>query len=72
MPACSGKQLADIKPGGNCMNFKLRDEKTGGDLLLFTEEAGFDRLYFSRDRFNKYFTIAWNPGDSQTITIGPG
>lgn len=51
------------------MKFKLRDEKTGGDLLLFTEEDGFDRLYFSRDRFNKYFTIAWNPGNSQTVTI---
>jgi AraC-like DNA-binding protein len=51
------------------MKFKLRDEKTGGDLLLFTGEAGFDRLYFSRDRFNKYFTIAWNPGDSQTVII---
>ena len=51
------------------MKFKLRDEKTGGDLLLFTGESGFDRLYFSRDRFNKYFTIAWNPGDSQIVTI---
>src|SRR5882762_1084524 len=51
------------------MKFKLRDEKTGGDLLLFTGESGFDRLYFSRDRLNKYFTIAWNPGDGQTVTI---
>jgi AraC family transcriptional activator of pobA len=51
------------------MKFKLRDEKTGGDLLLFTGESGFDRLYFSRDRLNKYFTIAWNPGESQIVTI---
>ncbi len=51
------------------MKFKLRDDKTGGDLLLFKEEDGFDRLYFSRDRFNKYFTIAWNPGEKQTVTI---
>ncbi|MFC0774079.1 AraC family transcriptional regulator [Terrimonas alba] len=51
------------------MKLKLRDEKTGGDLLLFKEEEGFDRLYFSRDRSNKYFTIAWNPGQAQTVTI---
>jgi AraC family transcriptional activator of pobA len=51
------------------MKLKLRDEKTGGDLLLFTKEAGFDRLYFSRDRSTKYFTIAWNPGQSQTVII---
>ncbi len=35
-----------------------------GVLLLFKEEDGFDRLYFSRDRAYKYFTIAWNPGES--------
>lgn len=51
------------------MKLKLRDEKTGGDFLLFKEENGFDRLYFSRDRQNKYFTIAWNPGPTQTVTI---
>src|SRR5579862_7790143 len=51
------------------MKLKIRDEKTGGDLLLFKEENNFDRLYFSRDRVNKYFTIAWNPGESQKVTI---
>ncbi|OQP60691.1 AraC family transcriptional regulator [Niastella vici] len=51
------------------MRYKIQDTKTGGDLLLFKEEAGFDRLFFSRDRFNKYFTIAWNPGESQTVNI---
>src|SRR5689334_936214 len=51
------------------MKFKLSDEKTGGDLLLFCKETSFDRMVFSRDRFNKYFTIAWNPGESQTVTI---
>jgi AraC-like DNA-binding protein len=51
------------------MKLKIRDDKTGGDLLLFKDEEGFDRLYFSRDRFNKYFTIAWNPGESQILTI---
>lgn len=51
------------------MKLKLRDEKTGGDLLLFKEESDFDRLYFSRDRSNKYFTIAWNSGPAQTVII---
>jgi len=51
------------------MRYILNDEKTGGDLLLFKQEPNFDRLYFSRDRFNKYFTIAWNPGEQQTVTI---
>ena len=51
------------------MKLKIRDDKTGGDLLLFKEENHFDRIYFSRDRANKYFTIAWNPGESQTVTI---
>lgn len=51
------------------MKLKLTAEHTGGELLLFKEEAGFDRLFFTRDRFNKYFTIAWNPGADQRVTI---
>lgn len=51
------------------MNLKLKAESTGGELLLFKGEAGFDRMVFSKDRFNKYFTIVWNPGESQTVTI---
>ncbi|WP_111593406.1 helix-turn-helix domain-containing protein [Chitinophaga dinghuensis] len=51
------------------MKLKLTAENTGGELLLFKEEAGFDRQFYSKDRFNKYFTIAWNPGESQTVTI---
>jgi AraC-like DNA-binding protein len=51
------------------MVLKFKDDKTGGDLLLVKSEEGFDRLYFSRDRFNKYFTIALNPGPGQTVTI---
>lgn len=51
------------------MKLTLKEENTGGELLLFKEEAGFDRLPFTKDRFNKYFTIAWNPTESQTVTI---
>jgi len=51
------------------MRLKLTAENTGGELLLFKDEAAFDRLFFSKDRFNKYFTIAWNRAESQTVTI---
>lgn len=51
------------------MRLKLREENTDGELLLFKGEAGFDRLFFTKDRFNKYFTIAWNTAESQTVTI---
>jgi AraC family transcriptional activator of pobA len=51
------------------MKLKLREENTGGELLLFKDETGFDRLFFTRDKFNKYFTIAWNMGENQTVTI---
>ncbi len=40
-----------------------------GDLLLYKSEKGFDRMCFGQDRFNRYFTIAWNPGKTQTVII---
>jgi AraC family transcriptional activator of pobA len=51
------------------MKLKLQDPKTGGDLFLIKDEQQLDRLYYSRDRNNKYFTIAWNTGEAQTVTI---
>lgn len=51
------------------MKLKLKEENTNGELLLFKEEDGFGRLPLTRDRFEKYFTIAWNPSESQTIMI---
>ena len=51
------------------MKLIITDKKTGGDLLLLRNEEDFDRLYYGRDRNNKYFTIAWNYGKKQTITI---
>ena len=51
------------------MKFKLKEENTDGELLFFKDEKTFDRLVFSKDRFNKYFTIAWNTGENQTVTI---
>lgn len=51
------------------MKLKISEEKTNGELLFFKEEPSFSRLFYSKDRFDKYFTIAWNPGENQTITI---
>lgn len=51
------------------MKLSVQEENTGGELLLFKEEAGFDRQVYQKDRHNKFFTIAWNPGESQTVTI---
>ncbi len=38
----------------NSNEAKAQEENTGGELLLFKEEAKLDRLAFSRDRSNKY------------------
>jgi AraC family transcriptional activator of pobA len=51
------------------MKLSLTDQKTGGDLLLLSGEQNFDRLFYSRDKERKYFTLAWNRGIKQTITI---
>ncbi|HTE00413.1 MAG TPA: helix-turn-helix domain-containing protein [Mucilaginibacter sp.] len=51
------------------MKLTITDHKTGGDLLLLSGEPNFDRLFYSRDKDKKYFTIAWNHGEKQTITI---
>jgi AraC-like DNA-binding protein len=51
------------------MRLKVKEENTGGELLLFKDDAGFDRLFFTRDLFSKYYTIAWNTAESQTVTI---
>lgn len=51
------------------MKLTITHHKTGGDLLLVRGESDFDRLYYSRDKDRKYFTIAWNHGERQTVTI---
>ena len=51
------------------MKLSVSDLNTGGDLLLFYNETQFDRLFYTRDNDHKYFTIAWNRGEKQTITI---
>lgn len=51
------------------MKFLFKDNATQGELLLTSGEEHFDRLFFVRDRHNKYLTIAWNRGASQEVTI---
>ncbi|MFB6454775.1 helix-turn-helix domain-containing protein [Chitinophaga sp. Hz27] len=51
------------------MKLKISDDRTGGELLLMKDEAAIDRKPYMRDRFHKYFTIVWNPGPDQTVTI---
>ena len=51
------------------MKLTLTDPKTGGALTLFKGEAAIESPFYKRDHDNKYFTIAWNKGKQQTITI---
>ncbi|MGI4821650.1 MAG: helix-turn-helix domain-containing protein [Janthinobacterium lividum] len=51
------------------MKLALTDQQTGGDLLLISEEAGFDHRFYSRDAAKPYFTIAWNSGPAQAVDI---
>jgi AraC family transcriptional activator of pobA len=51
------------------MKLSVSDPKTGGDLLLLNNETDFDRQFYTRDFDYKYFTIAWNRGEKQTVTI---
>lgn len=51
------------------MKFEYRNNKSGGDLRLCLEDTTFDRAFFSRDRAQKYLTIAWNRGPSQRVVV---
>ena len=51
------------------MKLAITDKKTGGDLILLKDETDLDHLFYSRDKGKKYFTIAWNRGSEQTISI---
>lgn len=51
------------------MRLSLTDTLSGGDLLLIHDEPGFDRYSYSRDQDKKYFTLAWNKGADQAVTI---
>ena len=42
---------------------------TKGELHLIERELQFDRLFYERDRKEKFLTIAWNQGNGQNVTI---
>ncbi len=51
------------------MKLHYTDPVSAGELHLTLHEAGFDRLFFQRDRKDKFLTIAWNNGPGQVVTI---
>lgn len=51
------------------MKLHYTDPISGGELHLTIHEAGFDRLFFQRDRKDKFLTIAWNDGPPQAVTM---
>lgn len=55
--------------GAGDLNFEYRNQQSGGDLRLYLEDSAFDRAFFTRDRTQKYLTIAWNRGSSQRVMV---
>jgi AraC-like DNA-binding protein len=51
------------------MKYQYIDAHTQGQLHLVKEEKTFDRLFFIRDRKDKFLTIAWNNGPAQKVVI---
>ena len=51
------------------MKLHYIDPISAGELHLTIHEVSFDRLFFQRDRKDKFLTIAWNDGPQQTVTI---
>jgi AraC family transcriptional regulator, transcriptional activator of pobA len=55
--------------GAGDLNFEYRNQQSGGALRLYLEDSTFDRAFFTRDRAQKYLTIAWNQGPSQRVVV---
>jgi AraC family transcriptional regulator, transcriptional activator of pobA len=51
------------------MKLSLSDPKTGGKLTLYNGAAEIESPFYKRDHDNKYFTIAWNKGKQQPVSI---
>jgi AraC family transcriptional activator of pobA len=51
------------------MKINYKDKITDGQFNLTIQEPEFDRLFFVRDRKDKFLTIAWNSGPDQKVTI---
>jgi AraC family transcriptional activator of pobA len=46
-----------------------KNKLSGGELRLTDAEPVFDRIFYGKDRKDKLLTIAWNRGDTQSMTI---
>jgi AraC family transcriptional regulator, transcriptional activator of pobA len=51
------------------MQLVFKNKQTNADFLLTIEEKSFDRAFFTRDREQKYLTIAWNLGAAQKVVV---
>jgi AraC-like DNA-binding protein len=51
------------------MKLEYKNSKTIGECRLIFEELTFDRQFYGKDRKDKLLTIAWNNGESQTVSI---
>jgi hypothetical protein len=51
------------------MKYHYKETITHGEILLSLDEADFDRMFYVRDRKDKYLTIAWNRGVAQKVII---
>lgn len=51
------------------MKLHYIDPISAGELHLTLHEATFTRLFFQRDRTDRFLTLAWNEGPAQTVII---
>ena len=51
------------------MKLQYIDPISAGELHLTIHESSFDRLFFQRDRKDKFLTVALNDGPQQQVTI---
>ncbi|MGS2739482.1 helix-turn-helix domain-containing protein [Sinomicrobium sp. M5D2P17] len=46
-----------------------RNNKTASEFRLILGESNFNRRFYGRDRKERFLTIAWNRGKSQTVVV---
>lgn len=51
------------------MKLAYKNNKTTGECRLIYDEEEFDRSFYGKDRKEKFLTIAWNKGASQSVFI---
>ncbi|KIC94861.1 helix-turn-helix domain-containing protein [Flavihumibacter solisilvae] len=51
------------------MNLRFVNHKTTGECRLTLDETIFDRVFYGKDRKDKFLTIAWNKGENQQVKI---